>query len=210
MNEKTLPQTTDTMPALDTLSNDLKAANDMVNQTGNAFVVAYWNLGHLLGKAKAKLPHGQFRPFHQAQGISKDRATRAMNLVNLYPEKSQLATFESMTAALGTGSQEIEYEAHPYAEIFPDMQPHEFIGLVESIRDHGLLSPIALWRETDEEDWQIIDGRQRYRACKEAGVKPQYVFLGADVNPLEYTIGCNIHRGQWNESQLAMATAKML
>jgi ParB/Sulfiredoxin domain len=59
-------------------------------------------------------------------------------------------------------------ELHPVAAIFPEMAEHEYAGLLESVRRHGLLHPILL-----HPDGRILDGRHRDRACREAGIEPQ-------------------------------------
>ena len=56
-------------------------------------------------------------------------------------------------------------EFHPVSEIFPLMQGEQYDQLVQNIRDNGLLEPI--WLHED----QIVDGRNRYRACLDAGVE---------------------------------------
>lgn len=45
--------------------------------------------------------------------------------------------------------------------LFPDMPAPDFAALVEDIRQHGVKVPILVHRG------QILDGRQRYRACQE-------------------------------------------
>lgn len=61
-----------------------------------------------------------------------------------------------------------EYEFHEVASIFPLMSEEEHAGLVEDIQLHGLREAIWLYKG------KIIDGRNRYRACKELGIEPQY------------------------------------
>ena len=56
---------------------------------------------------------------------------------------------------------------HPVAELFPLLGGNEFDGLVKDVREHGLREPIWL-----HQDGRIIDGRNRYLACLEAGIEP--------------------------------------
>ena len=74
------------------------------------------------------------------------------------------------------------YPLSPLAFAFPDYAKQEFGNLVGDIGVQGLLEPITVWRG------EIIDGRHRYLACLEAGVKPGYQFLDDDVNPILYLV----------------------
>jgi len=58
-----------------------------------------------------------------------------------------------------------EYEFHPLADMFPLIEGEDFDQLVEDIGNRGILSPIILY------EGKILDGRNRYRAAKEAGHK---------------------------------------
>ena len=76
---------------------------------------------------------------------------------------------------------------HPLAEMFPLMQGAAFDDLVADIRANGLIEPIILHED------KILDGRNRERACRAAGVEPTYrPFMGDD--PLAYVISANLHR----------------
>ena len=93
---------------------------------------------------------------------------------------------------------------HPYAEVFPLIEGQEFQALVDNIQAHGLRDKITVF------DGQILDGRNRFRACKKAGVQPEYrEFMGSEEDALEFVISLNIHRRHLTESQRAMAAAKI-
>jgi hypothetical protein len=66
---------------------------------------------------------------------------------------------------------EVSYEFHPAADLFPLMETESaaFGELVQDIRENGLLDSIELF------EGKILDGRNRYRACRHAGVEPRFV-----------------------------------
>lgn len=55
---------------------------------------------------------------------------------------------------------------HPAAEAFPMMEDGRYGELLSDIRENGQREPITVC------DGMILDGRNRYRACLEAGVDP--------------------------------------
>jgi hypothetical protein len=68
------------------------------------------------------------------------------------------------------------YELHPLCVLFPRMAGADFDALREDIRANGLRTPIVL------HDGMILDGGNRYRACIEAGVTPEFVeFAGGNL-----------------------------
>lgn len=96
-------------------------------------------------------------------------------------------------------------EFHPVADIFPMMSEREYADLVEDIREHGLLAPVWLHR-----DGRIIDGRNRWRACVEAGVEPETrTFVGPDESLIPFVVSLNLHRRHLTESQRAMVAARL-
>lgn len=96
-------------------------------------------------------------------------------------------------------------EPHPLADLFPLIQGDEFDELVASIRKDGLLQPIMLF------DGMILDGRNRYRACKEAGVEPHFERMdGASEDDIRaYVRAANICRRSLTTSQRAMIIAQL-
>jgi ParB-like chromosome segregation protein Spo0J len=96
----------------------------------------------------------------------------------------------------------MDLQTHPAAELFPAMTGLELEELKEDIREHGQREPITLL------DGYILDGRNRYRACRELGILPRFDnFPGGD--PVDYVVSKNLHRRHLNESQRASVAAKL-
>ena len=93
-------------------------------------------------------------------------------------------------------------EYHKIADVFPMMSEKELIGLANNIKQNGLQNKIMLC------EGKILDGRNRFQACKLAGVTPDYEEYTGD-DPLRYIISLNLYRRHLNESQRAVAAAKV-
>jgi ParB-like chromosome segregation protein Spo0J len=92
--------------------------------------------------------------------------------------------------------------AHKFAEIFPLLEGSEFETLKADIAKRGVQVPIVTYRG------EILDGRNRYRACQALGIKcPIKEHTGDD--PLASVLSLNLHRRHLNESQRAMAAARL-
>jgi hypothetical protein len=90
---------------------------------------------------------------------------------------------------------------HEYANIFPMMPDAELNGLIDDIKDNGLRDEITTYHG------EILDGRNRYRACEAAGVSPRFAeYDGEDA--LGFVMSHNLHRRHLTESQRAMVGAK--
>lgn len=94
------------------------------------------------------------------------------------------------------------YNPHPLASIFPLMAASEYVALKEDIKTHGLREPIWIL------DGQILDGRNRFKACQEVGVTPRVQEYHGD-DPLALVISLNLQRRHLSESQRAMVAAKL-
>lgn len=91
---------------------------------------------------------------------------------------------------------------HELANVFPLIEGDEFAALVADIGKQGLLEAIVLL------DGKILDGRNRYRACLEAGVEPHFEdFDGED--PVAFVVSKNVARRHLDESQRALAAARI-
>lgn len=97
-----------------------------------------------------------------------------------------------------------EYTFHPVANIFPLVEGKEFAELVKDIKDNGLYEPIWLWQD------QIIDGRNRYRACSEAGIEPKYRLWEGNGSLLTFVLSLNLKRRHLDQGQKALVGLKAL
>jgi hypothetical protein len=86
------------------------------------------------------------------------------------------------------------------------LEDDELRELAASIKENGLLNPIVIGEYGEEE--VIIDGRNRFAACKIAKVKPEYTELNG-IDPLAYIVSANANRRHMTKGQRAMAVAKM-
>ena len=92
---------------------------------------------------------------------------------------------------------------HPIANIFPLLQGEEFDALVDDIARNGLAQPIIKYQG------QILDGRNRYRACLKSRVTPIFAeFTGDD--PVTFVISANLHRRHLTQAEKRDLIAKLL
>jgi phage N-6-adenine-methyltransferase len=96
-----------------------------------------------------------------------------------------------------------EMEFHEVANIFPMMSAEEFESLKADIKYNGLLEPI--WRH----EGKIIDGRNRYQACLEIGVKPRFREWDGVGSLTAFVVSLNLHRRHLTESQRGMVAARL-
>lgn len=98
-----------------------------------------------------------------------------------------------------------ELKVHPAADIFPLLEGAEFDALVADIREHGQREPIL----TDAEG-VILDGRNRWRACEQLGIKPRTeVWYGKPEEVIALVVSLNIVRRHLDASLRAVLSDKV-
>ncbi len=101
-----------------------------------------------------------------------------------------------------------QWRSHPAAEIFLTMTERELRALADDIKANGQRNPVVYVGEKGER--LILDGRNRLRACKMAGVEPKFVLWeGEGGSPVKFVISQNLHRRRLTESQRAMVAAEL-
>jgi hypothetical protein len=93
---------------------------------------------------------------------------------------------------------------HPAALLFPELPADELKDLAADIKKNGLLEPIVVTNLGPE--GQVIDGRNRLKACKLAGVKPDFTTFAAsglrpDFDPFDYVLSANLKRRHLTPAQ---------
>jgi ParB-like chromosome segregation protein Spo0J len=96
-----------------------------------------------------------------------------------------------------------DYETHPLADAFPLLEGDQYEGFKLSIKQNGMqLKKGVLFKG------RILDGRNRYRASLELGLKFEWrVYEGND--PLGLVMALNYDRQHYNESQRAVVATKL-
>lgn len=94
---------------------------------------------------------------------------------------------------------------HPATEAFPMLSEDELLALAEDITQNGQRIPIMLTSDGK----QIVDGRNRQRACEIANIEPRYERLPEGADPIEYIYSTNITRRNMNKGQQALALAML-
>lgn len=94
-----------------------------------------------------------------------------------------------------------DYPYHELANLFPMMTAEEFGGLVDDIAENGLRRPIILYQA------QVLDGRNRLRACEKAGIEPRFEEYQGD-DPLGVLVANNVLRRSLTAGQRALIAVR--
>lgn len=83
--------------------------------------------------------------------------------------------------------------------------------LADSIREHGVISPITL-RANSDGTYMIIAGERRYRASKLAGLNtiPAYIRTAKDEQVMEWALIENIQREDLDAIEVALAYQRLM
>lgn len=96
-----------------------------------------------------------------------------------------------------------EYEFHDLCLLFPQADDQTIDEMSYDIQKNGLTDPVVLY------EGKILDGRNRYLACKKAGLQPRTVeYDGKD--PLSFVISKNLQRRHLTNAQKALMASRIL
>jgi hypothetical protein len=95
-----------------------------------------------------------------------------------------------------------QFKFHDVADLFPMLAADELKALATDIFENGQREPITLF------EGKILDGRNRYVACVDAGVEPLFTEYEGR-HPIDYVVSLNLRRRHLDESQRAMVAAKL-
>jgi ParB-like chromosome segregation protein Spo0J len=91
---------------------------------------------------------------------------------------------------------------HPIADVWPMMAEDKLHELADDIRKNGQLVPVWLY------EGKILDGRNRWAACKIAGVEPKTKEYTGD-EPTAFAVAMNDRRRHMNKGALAAVAAEL-
>jgi ParB-like chromosome segregation protein Spo0J len=93
---------------------------------------------------------------------------------------------------------------HPVANLFPMLGEQAFRELCADIEAHGQMSPIWI------HEGQIVDGRNRHRACLELGIEPWFSEWDQRGTLVDFVLSLNLRRRHLTPTQKATVAFRML
>jgi hypothetical protein len=93
-----------------------------------------------------------------------------------------------VTTKPGEWSDTKDYEFHPLSMRFALMEGEEFEDFADDVFRTGQKETVKLYQG------KIIDGRNRYRACKARGIPCRFENWNGQGEPADYVISMNLHR----------------
>jgi hypothetical protein len=97
-------------------------------------------------------------------------------------------------------------EFHPFCDLFPRMTEDELAELTADIAAHRQHESIKLYQG------KILDGRNRYEACKRAGKEPRYAVVDfpSEAAARAFVVSCNPHRRHLTAEQKSELALKLV
>jgi hypothetical protein len=188
-------------------ANAVEAAQDAITRA--------FEVGRLLTEAKAIVRHGEWGDWiekscncgvRQAQKYMRAYENRAQIEAQMRTPGTHLASLNEALAIMARpAATKQELTLHPYAGIFPAMTAEEFSGLKESIQAVGQIVPITVYQG------QVIDGKERLRACRELGIDPivrEWDGPGDGESLLNFVWSSNMVRTHHTRDQIATVMVK--
>lgn len=177
----------------------------------------YHQAGILLAEVKAKLPHGAWLPWLEANFDGTPRtAQRYVKLADNWEAIANATDVSYLTLSEALGQLENPKDKAPkryeptYAQymrykIMPDIVGAKWERFKESIRKSGVFDAILV-----DEDGNILDGHMRVKACQELKkegheVPPYEVRVQEGLERIKYVVWGQTGRCNYTESQLAAA-----
>ncbi|GGS37632.1 ParB/RepB/Spo0J family partition protein [Streptomyces griseoviridis] len=167
--------------------------------------------------ASAALGHAAPAPT-AVPGLTTDRGVAAAKVATLPPVSRETEEPSASTPELPMAPMGAHFAEIPLDSIKPNpRQPREIFDedalaeLVTSIKEVGLLQPVVV-RQLDADQYELIMGERRWRACREAGLEaiPAIVRATEDDKLLLDALLENLHRAQLNPLEEAAAYDQLL
>jgi N6-adenosine-specific RNA methylase IME4 len=99
------------------------------------------------------------------------------------------------------------WPVHPAAELFPLLGDDEQRELADDVKAHGLHEAVWLYRDP-RRGLVLLDGRNRYRACRAAGIEPRTrLYDGND--PIAFSLSLNMKRRHLTAGQRAFTALEV-
>lgn len=98
----------------------------------------------------------------------------------------------------------MNWRIHELCLAIPEMDPAAYEKLVSSIKKVGVISPIVV------HEGAIVDGRHRWRACKDLGVECPHVQWDQKGSLVDFVAAANIERRHLTDGQLAAVAVNLL
>jgi len=93
-------------------------------------------------------------------------------------------------------------DTHEIANIIPSMSDTEYQELKADMAANGQIEPIRIY------EGKILDGRHRFKACLEMGMKPKLETVNPE-SPISYVISLNEKRRHLTSSQRAALAVRV-